>query len=319
MNAPALAGTNPYCDASGNCDVQNVLINNLAPSIYFVPYRGYATIDAREYTSVSNYNSLQVNFRHTVGRGLALQGAYTWAHAIDDGNTSGAFNSLEVNDYDLKRWRATSNLSQVQVLTLNFIYSLPFFKSSPNRFAKQALGGWELSGISSFATGQPVNFGCGISGLSTGVGGGARCNSLGPVKIQKGVTNDSVFGPMATWFDPNTVGQITVPQLRADNEPGMFGYMGRNPLTGPGRNNWDVALLKDFLLPFGKSERPTIQFRWETFNTFNHTQWQGVNAGCNSSTPAGAPCGGDQYNYGNGEVSSAWPARIMQFGLKFIF
>jgi hypothetical protein len=319
MNVPALANANPYCDKSGNCDVQNVLINNLAPTIYFAPYRGYTTIDMREYTSISSYNSLQVNFRHTVGYGLDFQSAYTWSHAIDDGNTSGANASLGVNDYDLKRWRATSNLNQAQVLTMNFIYALPFFKSSSNAFAKHALGGWRLSGITSFATGQPINFGCSISGLSTGVGGGARCNSLGAVKVKKGVINDSVYGPMPTWFDPSTVGQITEPQLRADNEPGMFGYMGRNPLTGPGRNNWDMALLKNFQLPWFGKENSNIEFRWETFNTFNHPQWRGVNAGCNSSTPAGAPCSGETYNYGNGEVNSAWPARIMQFGLKFIF
>jgi hypothetical protein len=55
-----------------------------------------------------------------------------------------------VNDYDLKRWRATSNLNQAQVLTMNFIYALPFFKSSSNPFAKQALGGWRVSGITSW-------------------------------------------------------------------------------------------------------------------------------------------------------------------------
>jgi hypothetical protein len=175
------------------------------------------------------------------------------------------------------------------------------------------------STFTSFATGQPINFGCGISGLSSGVGGGVSCNSLGLVKVKKGVVNDSVYGPVPTWFDPSTIGQITEPQLRADNEPGMFGYMGRNPLTGPGRNNWDMALLKDFQLPWFGKENSTIEFRWETYNTFNHPQWHGVNAGCNSSTPAGAPCSGETYNYGNGEVNSAWPARIMQFGLKFIF
>jgi hypothetical protein len=318
-NAPALANANPYCDASGNCDVQQVLINNLAPTIYFAPYRGYTTLDVRDYTSVSSYNSLQVNFRHTTGHGLTLQTAYTWAHAIDDGNTSGPGNSLGVNDYDLSRWRATSSLNQTHVLAINFVYDLPFFKSSSNAVVKVALGGWRVSGISSFATGQPINFGCGISGLSSGVGGGVRCNSLGPVKIHKSVYNDPVFGPVQMWFDPSTIGQVTVDQLRADGQPGMFGYMGRNPLTGPGRNNWDLALLKEFSAPWFRSEHSTLQFRWETFNTFNHPQWNGVNAGCGGSTPPGTPCSGVANNYGNGEVNSAWPARIMQFGLKFIF
>jgi hypothetical protein len=104
----------------------------------------------------------------------------------------------------------------------------------------------------------------------------------------------------------------------------MFGYMGGNPLADPGRNNWDMALLKDFELPWFGPERSRLQFRWETFNTFNHPQWgssgaSGVNAGCNSLTPPGAPCGGSKFNRRNGQVNAAWPARIMQFGLKFIF
>jgi len=319
VNAPALAGSSPYCDALGNCDVQNELINNLAANIYFVPYRGYTSIDEREYSSVSNYNSLQADYRHKVGHGLSFQGVFTWSHAIDDGNTTGPGNSQGVNDYDLKRWRSTSNLNQSEVLTLNFVYQLPFFKSSGNRFLKEALGGWNLSGISQFATGQPINFGCGFDNLSTGVGGGARCNSLAPVKVKKGAVNDSVFGPRPTWFDPGAVAQVTEAQLRADNEPGMFGYMGRNPLWGPGRNNWDMALLKDFSAPWFGGEHSTIQFRWETFNTFNHPQWRGVNAGCGGGTPGGTACSGDENNYGNGEINSAWAARIMQFGMKFIF
>ena len=56
----------------------------------------------------------------------------------------------------------------------------------------------------------------------------------------------------------------------------MFGWMGINQLTGPGRNNWDLALLKNFTAPWFRGEHSTIQFRWETYNTFNHPEWQGI-------------------------------------------
>jgi len=95
-------------------------------------------------------------------------------------------------------------------------------------------------------------------------------------------------------------------------------------LTGPGRNNFDLALLKNFSTPWFKGEHSNIQFRWETYNTFNHPQWQGVNAGCDNTTPLGSACGmstvnNKVINQGRGDVSSAWPARIMQFGMKFSF
>jgi hypothetical protein len=311
-NAPALANA-PYCDSSGNCNVQQILINNLEPSIYFVPYRGYTSISSRQWTGVSSYNALQANLRHAVGHGLTLQAAYTWSHTIDNLSTD------SVNDYDFSRFKATSGINQSQILMMNYIYQWPFFAHSPNGFVRTALGGWAISGITALVTGQPIDFGCGISGLSSGVGGPVRCNSLGPVKVRKGVTDDPEFGATPTWFDPSTIGQVELDQLPANGQPGMFGYMGRNPLTGPGRNNWDLALMKNFLLPWAGGEKSSIQFRWETFNTFNHPQWHYVNAFCGGETPAGQPCSGIENNYGNGEVTSAWPARVMQFGLKFIF
>jgi len=113
------------------------------------------------------------------------------------------------------------------------------------------------------------------------------------------------------------VGQIALPQLYANNEPGMFGYMGRNVLTGPGRNNWDVGVFKEFKLPCYRSEGSTLQFRFETFNTFNHPQWQSVNIFCSSLTLAGQPCSGPN-NIGNAEVASDWGPRVIQLALKFI-
>ncbi|PYT26887.1 MAG: hypothetical protein DMG57_20050 [Acidobacteria bacterium] len=312
QNVPAFAGTQG-CDAAGNCDVQQILINNLAPTIYFVPYRGYTGINVREWSGNSSYNSLQVNYRHRIGYGLTVQAAYTWSHTIDDVGNPG------VNDYDLSRWKATSSLNQSQMLVFNYIYALPFFSHLGNGVARSVLGGWEVSGIATFRTGTPIDFGCGIAGLSSGVGGPVRCNSLGPLTVKKGVIDDPQFGPTATWFDPGVIGQITVPQLAANGQPGMFGFMGRNVLTGPGRNNWDLALLKNFAAPWFGPEKSSIQFRLETFNTFNHPQWNGVNAGCGSQTPAGQPCSGNENNLGNGEVSGAWPARIVQLGLKFVF
>ncbi len=181
--------------------------------------------------------------------------------------------------------------------------------------------------MTSFFTGMPIDFPspCGITGFGNGIGTSVRCNSLAPVRIKKGVDDDPQFGPTPTWFDPNTFAQPLEPQLRADGQAGMFGYVGRNPLTGPGRNNLDMALLKNFQLPWFGGEHTVLQFRWETFNTFNHPQWQNVNLSCNGNPNAngtaafGRRCGGHDYNLGNGQVNSAWPSRIMQLALKIIF
>jgi hypothetical protein len=339
VNVPSLAAdNNPQgCDSSGNCNVQSVLINNeLGTNVFFVPYLGYSAINVKQNSAVSAYNALQVNFRHPFGHGLTFQAAYTWSHNIDNSTTTYFSTSVDDN-YDLSRWRGTSDLNRTHVLVMNYVYDLPFFKNASHAFVKGALGGWQISGITSFFSGEPVeatntNFGCSnvvnpVTGntYGTGIGGSVRCNTVGPLKIFKGVNNDPQFGPTPSWYDPNVVTEPTLAQMAANGQPGMFGYMGRNVLTGPGRNNWDIALLKNFQLPWFHSEHSTLQFRWETFNTFNHPQWKSINAGCsgapnNDGTAAfGRPCGGNTYNLGIGEVSGAWAPRIMQFSLKFLF
>jgi len=233
----------------------------------------------------------------------------------------------------MNRWKGTSDLNRTQVLMLNYIYALPFFKHSSNAIAKQALGGWQISGITAMFTGEPVGpmngtwngSICGVAGLSSGIGGEVMCNTNGPLKIHKSTYNDPTFGPMVRWFDPSVLSQPTLDQFYANGQPGMFGYTGRNMLTGPGRNNFDLALFKDFQIPWFKGEHSALQFRLETFNSFNHTQWLGLYIGCNGNpnadgSPAfGRSCGGDQFNAGNGEVAGTWDPRQVQLGMKFTF
>jgi hypothetical protein len=313
---PALAGVVPGCNAAGVCDVQQVLMNDQAPSIFFVPYQGYGTIGLKEDAADSNYNALQVEYSHPFGHGLTMQVAYTWSHALDD-STSTYF-TTGVDDSNLRRWYATSDINRTHLLTTNFVYNLPFFTKASSAWSRYMLAGWKVSGITSFFSGEPINFQCGINGMSSGIGEGIMCNSLGSVRIHKSVIQDPQFGPTPGWFDPNVIGQPALSQLYANGEPGMFGYMGRNVLTGPGRNNWDLALLKDFKAPWFNGEHSTVEFRLETFNTLNHPQWKTVNVFCSGATLPGQPCSGPN-NIGNGEVASDWGPRIVQLALKISF
>jgi Carboxypeptidase regulatory-like domain len=324
MNVPALSsGNGGPCDASGNCNVQQLLINNVTPSLYFVPYQGYTSIRVKQFSAVSSYSAFQTELRHTTGWGLTAQVYYTWSHMIDN-STSTYFETGVDDNFDMNRWKGTSDLNRTQVFGANYIYALPFFRNS-HGFAKQALGGWNISGITAFFSGVPVDFGCGVNGFSTGIGTGVRCNTVAPVRIQKSVVDVPQFGPMVQWVNPADFAQPLQSQLAANNQPGMFGYMGRNALTGPGRNNWDLALHKEFALPWLKGEQSTLQFRLETFNTFNHPQWNTINIGCNGAPNAdgssafGRTCGGSDFNPGNGTVGSAWNPRNVQLALKFLF
>jgi hypothetical protein len=325
QNVPVLAGAT-NCDSSGNCNVQQILINKQKSINFFYPYQTFNTIGLDELSASSHYNSMQASLRHFVGHDLSLQVSYTYSHGIDDDSSDGLppFDSSNIS-----RWFATQDFNRTNNFVANYVYDLPFFRNNPNRFVKTGLGGWEMTGITTFSTGVPINFQCIASGKASGIGEGMNCNTTGPLKIDHGVIDDGTttngvftgrYGPVPQWFNPAVLEAPLLSQYTATSPstPGMFGYMGRNVLTGPGRNNWDLALIKNFATPWFKGEHSNIQFRVETFNTFNHPQWQSAQAGCNGATAYGAPCTGNA-NIGNGEVSAAWAPRYIQFGLKFLF
>lgn len=285
---------------------QNALINK-AQTYPYRPFQGFTNIGVIDQIARSNYNSLQASFRHQMGQGMNFGAAYTWSHAIDNNSTQ---YSRPQDEHNLNRWRGNSDLDRRQMLLLNYVYDLPFFKQSKG-VAKQTLGGWTVSGIVTLMSGTPIDIRCGLKDYSSGVGGNVRCNSLG-AQSAKSTVLDDVYGSTVQWFNVDAFTQPTLDQLYADGQPGMFGYLGRNTVRGPGRNNWDLSLFKSF--PF--TERVGLQFRFETFNTWNHTQWRDVNTGCADVVAPGAVCGTTS-NFG--QVTSAWSPRIIQLGLKLTF
>ena len=87
-----------------------------------------------------------------------------------------------------------------------------------------------------------------------------------------------------------------------------MGNSGRGILRLPGINNWDTGLFKNFAI----TEKVSFQFRFESFNAFNHTQWDGLNRNVADTTIInGKPV--------FGSISSARAARINQLGAKIVF
>jgi 3D (Asp-Asp-Asp) domain-containing protein len=88
--------------------------------------------------------------------------------------------------------------------------------------------------------------------------------------------------------------------------------LGHNALRGPGRDNWNIALFKNFVLSEARGSR--IEFRVETFNTWNHTQWNAVSTSFN-----GYKAGTSTPTNNFGQVTSAFDPRIFQLGLKVYY
>jgi hypothetical protein len=91
---------------------------------------------------------------------------------------------------------------------------------------------------------------------------------------------------------------------------GQPGSADRNPIRGPGINNWDATIFRNFNLG---SEKRVLTFRWEMYNFLNHAQFSGVNAAA-LFTPAGV-----QSNASFGQVNATRPPRVMQGSLRFRF
>jgi len=248
------------------------------------PFLGWGNILSYENSTGSSYNSLQFSLRTENYRGLTLQASYTWSHALDyvSGDVPG--NSHQ-DAYNTKPERANSNFDRRQMLILSYVYDIP----TPKTWAKalrHTLGGWTVSGISSFQSGVPLNIT--LPGDNAFVGGAPYRPDV--------IRDPNLSGAERTrerYFDPTAFSQ---PAL------GAFGNAARNNVRQAGLNNWDLSLFKN--IPLGW-ESGRLQFRGESFNAFNHTQWSGYRGQFGSA--------------GFGEANAARDARVIQLGLKLLW
>ena len=253
------------------------------------PYLGYGDINMNENGDSSNYNSLQVALRRRMEKGLLFGVNYTFSRALD--TTSGT----PQNAYDARADYGLASIHRQHVFNVNYVYELPFFRQHGVAAVRQILSGWELSGITTFQSGAPVNI-----TVPTDV---AR---IGVSSSRATLTGDPRLSPdqrtLARWF--NTEAALAPEKM----VQGRFGDSGRNILIGPAFSQWDVSLLKNIRL----REKTSLQFRAESFNLWNHASFTGINTTVRFDA-AGKPT----QNYG--AVTSSGPGRILSFGLKLIF
>jgi Carboxypeptidase regulatory-like domain len=254
-------------------------------------FPGYSNITNLRDAANSIYHALQVSANRTV-EDLTLSLAYTYSHSIDDASDRG--DNAFVNAYNFAANRASSNFDQRHALSLSYVYGLPFFKASSG-FAHAALGGWQVSGITVVQTGNPVNVTNGTTfadnaGVGNGVGTGSRPDQVGNPHNVPANPNPVAPGPLL--YNPAA---FAIPTGLT------FGDVGRNTLYLPRRTNFDFGLFKRFTF----TERTGLDFRWENFNLFNHTEFNGMETSFGSSN----------FLYAN----STHLGRKMQFGLRLYF
>ncbi|MBZ5633411.1 MAG: carboxypeptidase regulatory-like domain-containing protein [Acidobacteriia bacterium] len=238
----------------------------------------------------SSYNSLQASVRHSA-KGLDLVLAYTYSKSIDQASSI----SDVVDPFNYKRTRALSAWDLTHNLVATYSYQFPFERFSSHM--KPLTRGWQISGITRISSGFPVTI---SSDVDTSLQGSSP----------NGVNNHLIDLPDYTPGNLNLNGNPRngLPYFNTDLFTtavlGTPGSASRRTIHGPGMVNFDISLMKSFKF----TESKTLQFRWETFNTFNHAQFFGPSS-----------VAGDFDNSLFGQVVKAAPPRLMQLALKFTF
>ncbi|MEX2261651.1 MAG: TonB-dependent receptor [Bryobacteraceae bacterium] len=252
------------------------------------PYPNYGTINMFDRMGNANYHGLTTKLERKFASGLSFLASYSWSKALDTGTDISSDPIKQPGD--ARSYRSLASLDVGHRFVGSYTWELPFgkgkkFLSTSSGFTNAVLGGWQVNGITVFSLGVPF----GVS-APTGI----------PDVDAKFVTaNRTCDGTLPRgertrlrYFDTSC---FSLPA------PGTFGNSARHLWHGPGINNWDMSFFKHF--PLGEGRQ--LQFRFESFNLFNHTQF--------NNPVSGLP------NAVFGVITSAKAARENQLALRFSF
>ncbi len=283
---------------------KNPINTSALPTNFLRPYSAYGDVLMYEFAANSNYNALLTSFQHRVSHGLTLVAQYTFSKALDmaDGNAT------VVDPFASPRSRhyGPAGFNRSHVFSSNFYYTLPKLgKLTGIRPIGWVADNWSIAGVVRMLTGAPLTPGYSlITGLTTPTGSASVAARMQVVDPNAPLAQR--FGP-----PPQPAGQATTAQaawLSTSTAP-QQGNLGQNTVTGPGTNNWDLSMYR--IIPI--RERVKLMLRLETYNTFNHTQFNAIN-----STAQFNPLG-QQVNAGFLLPTASRPPRYVQIAVRVTF
>jgi hypothetical protein len=238
----------------------------------------------------TRYDSLQVAVLRRFARGFTVNANYTWSKAIDEVTSGESFAQISQQSpqdpFNRRADRALNSSHASHRWAGSYLYQLPI--RLPNAILQAVVGGWELGGLVTVQTGNPVGILSGADNSRTGVGFD-RPNVVGNPVLSADRTRAERIN---RFFDTTAF---------VANPIGTFGNSGRNPIIGTGSFVWNTSLLKNFII----HEKHRLQFRWEMFNA--------------SNTPVLSNPVGTLNSPAFGRIQGAGPGRIQQLSLKYEF
>jgi hypothetical protein len=271
--------------------------NNPMPPAQRRPFPNFGTYIDADWSGWSDYHALNASATHR-SRDLILTAAYTWGKSTDSksaaaGIGGSAFNGWQgfLNNHDPARDHGLSDFDVAHRLAVSFVWNLPFgkdrkFGGGASGLTQAFIGGWQINGIYIFQGGFPFSVQAADVGCLNDM---PFCTTTNRADIVGDIHAGG--GTIERWFNTDAFAQPG---------PGVLGNSGRNILRGPGINNLDLSLFKNFY-----AGDATLQFRIEAFNALNHPQFNAV------STNLTAPT--------FGVVTGARDGRIVQLGVKVLW
>ncbi|HXJ46715.1 MAG TPA: carboxypeptidase regulatory-like domain-containing protein [Candidatus Dormibacteraeota bacterium] len=273
----------------------------------------------------SHYHSLQTTLSRRWSAGY-FQAAYTFSKSTDatsTGNT--AFNSAFNDESTLDASRGLSDFDRTHRLALSYRYDLPWFKDEKG-LKGALLSGWAISGITLLQSGSPfsvLDSGAGSAFLGLGSAPGVETASLASgATLSGGLSHGSIGTRIDGYLNPTafTTAPLLYPAQCDPNQSDptvfpnsnfcttAFGNLGRNTYRGPGQQNWDFSLIKNFKL----TERQSLRFTTDFFNMWNHANFG------NPSTTDVESIGLANSPFGR-ITSTLGTPRLIQFSLRYAF
>jgi hypothetical protein len=294
------------------------LLPGNTPPASRAPYPEYAPgIELTEGGGRGNYNGLGIKLSQRFKSGLTSLVSYTWSKALDDGSairgtvlTNTATGPMYPEDPRCRRCEyGPSDFNTPVRFVTSLLYELPLGRGKKfldhGGVLNQMVGGWQTSTIFIAQSGRPLYAWAGWDAAGQViVGNEDRLNSTG---IDPYLPSDKRSADQ--WFNLAAFANV---------KPGQFGNMGRNILTGPAVWNLDFSAIKNFPI----TERQSLQFRFETFNTPNHPALANPITIWGTTTQTPAPNFGQIRDTVTGSISTrgtAFDMRQLQFALKYIF
>jgi hypothetical protein len=271
-------------------------------------YPGYAAIGQEQNDTNGGYNGLQTGLRIQNRWGLSGEVDYTYSHEIDiqsvDLNSSGP-GGLS-NPWNTRYDRGSGVLDRRNIFSANYVYKLPIFTKSQG-LVKAIAGGWQLAGTVVDESGVPSVITMSTANDLIGLGGGYtnRPSLTGkmsyPHTRSEWFNNTSSGGACvsgALWCVP-TAGYAGGANLG-------FGNAGKDAVVGPGLVNFTTSLYKVFQF----TDRVSFRLNVESFNTFNHAEYDGVSTGYSPASIG---------NFGAETSGGSVQPRNLQLGGRLVF